>query len=124
MNLLDPNIGTDVLSDEELMQEYHHPNRYKRMNLYAVMASRAHDHEAMKQALFHEILNEEALDEHIAGDIKRSWIPAILLLKHAQDPVKLELRSILRTWPEGEKVRFLEYIRSEAEYFCLLYDIL
>jgi hypothetical protein len=39
------------------------------------------------------------------------------------DDLKQELKKVLRQWSDEEKKMFLGYIKSDQEYYCLLYDI-
>lgn len=121
--MIDPNIDRDKLSDELLIQEFKNPSVYKVRHLYDVMAKRSSDNEEIKQLLFKLILSEDARKEKEMGFIMHAWLPAISILKEGKDEVKQELPNILRQWTTKEKELFLNYVKGDQEYYCLLYDI-
>lgn len=124
MNLLDPNTGYEEISDELLIQEFKYPNKYKRMNLYALMARRAIQNVDIRNQLFDVILDEKARKEVLAGRITHAWLPAIFILRESNTEVWFELKQILKRWTKEERKSFLDYISSEHIYYNLLWDIL
>lgn len=121
--IVDPNISSSDLTDEEIINEYNNPKKYSKRSLYGVMAKRAAENNIIKDILFDIIISDEARNKTEMGFIMHSWLPAIFILQEAKDSVKLELREILKTWTKDEKETFLFYIKKEPEYYCLLYDI-
>lgn len=121
--MLDPKTDILEISNEELLREFNTSNKYTKMNLYALMSTRANINSEIKSKLFEQILNMDARREVVSGRIMHSWFPAIYILKHGNDNLKLDLKEVLKQWTKEEKRNFLDYIKSEQEYFCLLYDI-
>lgn len=122
-DMLDPKTDILEISNEELLREFNTSNKYTKMNLYALMSTRANINSEIKSKLFEQILNMDARREVVSGRIMHSWFPAIYILKHGNDNLKLDLKEVLKQWTKEEKRNFLDYIKSEQEYFCLLYDI-
>ena len=121
--LLDPNVPVNEFSDEELINEFLNPSKYKRRNLYGVMARRATNNVIIKNMLFGIVVSDEARKETEMGFILHSWLPAILILKESSNSVKLELKQLLKEWTKEEKGNFLSYIKKEQEYYSFLCDI-
>ncbi|MEM9546675.1 MAG: hypothetical protein AAGA77_11925 [Bacteroidota bacterium] len=124
MTLIDPNTSIEEISNEVLKSEFLNPVRYKKRNLYALMARRAIEDIEIKSLLFELILSIDARNENEMGFIKHSWLPAIFLLQEANTEIKLELKAVLKQWTADEKEIFLNYIKSEQEYYYLLCDII
>jgi ATP-dependent protease Clp ATPase subunit len=121
--IVDPNISRDELSDEEILKEYYQQPKNVISNQYGVMARRANDNLTIREALFELITSDQARNNKAMGFIMQSWLPAIYILKESNDEVKLELKKVLKNWTQEEKELFLSYIKSDQEYYCLLYDI-
>jgi hypothetical protein len=121
--MLDPNTSPNEISDEELIVKFNNPKNTG-FPLYALMAKRANANSQIKNYLFEVIIDKEKRDDYIAGDITHAWIPAIFILQHSHEEVKMELKSLLKKWTTEEKKNFIDYIKQEDEYFNLLRDIL
>jgi hypothetical protein len=121
--LVNPNITSDELSDEEILTEYYTPSKYAQRSLYGVMAKRATTNSRFKEILFEVIMSNKTRKEKEMGFIMHSWLPAIFILREGSDKLKIELKQVLKGWTHEEKKIFLSYIKSDQEYFCLLYDI-
>ena len=123
MTLIDPNTSHSEISDEVLISEFSNPMKYKKAHLYSIMANRANSNSSIKKLLFEFILDEKNRNAYFLGTIIHAWLPVLHLLEHGTDEMKLELREILRQWTMDEKKLFLNYIKKDQEYYCLLYDI-
>lgn len=121
--IINPDISKDELSDVQLISEYNNPVKYTIRSLYGVMAKRASANDDIKNILFGIILSEDARKESEMGIIMHAWLPAIFILQLSTDDLKQELKKVLRQWSDEEKKMFLGYIKSDQEYYCLLYDI-
>lgn len=123
VNLLDPNLSHEEVSDDLLQREFENPIRYSKRSLYPLMAKRADNNLAIREMLFALILDEQARKQIEMGIVTHAWLPAIFILKHSNLHVKSELKNVLRKWSKEEKELFLIYIRKEKEYYDLLSDI-
>ena len=124
MNLLNPNISYEEISDELLIREFNNPQKYKKRHLYALMSKRANSNLIIRKCLFELILDEQARKEIEMGFITHAWLPALFILQNSNDDVRLEVKKILKRWPKNEIEIFLNYIKTDNEYYNLLKDIL
>lgn len=123
MTIVDPNTSHSEISDEVLISEFHNPVKYKKAHLYSIMANRADSNSTIKKLLIDFILNEKNRSEYFLGTIIHAWLPVLHILEHGTDKLKLELREVLMQWTKDEKELFVNYIKKDQEYYCLLYDI-
>lgn len=122
--MLNIDIGCDALSDEQIIQEFNCPVKYKRVHLYSIMAMRANKNEKIKEYLFELIMDKEKRQEYFLNTIIHAWLPVLHILPHGTEALKIEMKSVLRQWTYEEKILFLNYIKKEKAYYDLLSDIL
>lgn len=123
MNILDPNTPRSTFDDESLIREYYEELRFKKINLYPLMARRANSNGKLKEILFSIILDKEKRSERVVGRIMHSWLPAIFILKEGTTETKNQLKQILKKWEEREKIDFIDYVRSDNDSYQLIKTI-
>lgn len=123
MNLLDPNISIEEISDEFLIEEFNNPSVYKKRNLYALMSVRANYNFTIRRCLLELVLNEKARKEIEFGIIAHAWLPVLLILKHGNDELKFELKETLRSWTLEERELLVSYAKNDEEYSNFICDI-
>lgn len=116
--LLDPNIRSKEIKNQEIIQEFLNPSKYKRRSLYGIMSKRASRNKRIKELLFSVVISEESRNEIEMGLIKHSWLPTILILNYGSKSIKEELKNLINeNWSSFEINEFIEYIKKDKELY-------
>lgn len=122
--MLDPNLSKTVISDEEIINEFKNPVKYKRAHLYSIMAMRANENPLVKTYLFEIIKDKEKREKLFVGSIIHAWLPVLHILQNGNNQIKKEMKLILgETWSEEEKRLFLNYVKKHADFYSLVKDM-
>lgn len=114
--LIDPDISIELLSNEQLLHEYHlDPNGIGKSNYYAILARRASTSKAILDLLLNIVASEEARNEQAMGFIMKAWLPVIFLLKEGDDDVISQLCEKLKHWTFDELEDLKSYLKSDLD---------
>jgi len=123
-NLLDPDTSIKEISDELLISEFLNPSKYKKLNLYALMAKRSSHNKEILDLLFSIIKDKKYREQSMMGRIMHSWLPAVFILEHSDENNWKGLKQVLFDyWNKEEKEEFLDYIKQDENYYNFLKDI-